>query len=136
MPPTANRLTRRGRKNACAVADFRLSPGHFARRGESAAQESQRRHVETRVGKARLVLLRGDITQQDTEAIVNLDLRPPVPDEIRKRVEGEMAANGPQAMHAELDPDLDARVRNELKAASLAIEARDAGALTQISNEL
>src|ERR1051325_925245 len=43
-----------------------------ARRGESAAQESQRRlRVETRIGKTTLVLLRGDITQQDTEAIVN-----------------------------------------------------------------
>ena len=34
------------------------------------------------------------------------------------------------------NPDLDARVRDELKSASAAIESRDAGALRQISNEL
>jgi hypothetical protein len=34
------------------------------------------------------------------------------------------------------NPDLDARVRDELEAASSAIEARDAGALRQISNQL
>jgi hypothetical protein len=34
------------------------------------------------------------------------------------------------------NPDLDVRVRDELKAAASAIEARDAGALKQISNEL
>ena len=34
------------------------------------------------------------------------------------------------------NPDLNARLRGELKAASSAIEARDAGALKQISNEL
>jgi hypothetical protein len=34
------------------------------------------------------------------------------------------------------NPDLDARVRDKLKSASAAIEARDAGALRQISNEL
>ena len=34
------------------------------------------------------------------------------------------------------NPDLDARVRDELKSASAAIESRDAGALRQITNEL
>ncbi len=34
------------------------------------------------------------------------------------------------------NPGLDARVRDELKSASAAIESRDAGALRQISNEL
>ena len=33
-------------------------------------------------------------------------------------------------------PDLDVRVRDELKSASAAIESRDAGALRQITNEL
>ena len=34
------------------------------------------------------------------------------------------------------NPDLDARVRGELKSASAAIDSRDAGALRQITNEL
>ena len=39
-------------------------------------------------------------------ALADLDLRPPVPPEIRDQVEAEIAERGPAALHAELDPDL------------------------------
>jgi tRNA dimethylallyltransferase len=39
-------------------------------------------------------------------ALSDLDLRPPVPDEVRTGVEAEIAARGPEVLHAELDPDL------------------------------
>ena len=39
-------------------------------------------------------------------ALADLDLRPPVPSEIRWQVEGELAEQGPEALHAQLDPDL------------------------------
>ena len=39
-------------------------------------------------------------------ALAELDLRPPVPDEIREEVEREIAERGPGPLHAELDPDL------------------------------
>jgi tRNA dimethylallyltransferase len=39
-------------------------------------------------------------------ALAELDLRPPVPQEIRDQVEREIAERGPGALHAELDPDL------------------------------
>jgi tRNA dimethylallyltransferase len=39
-------------------------------------------------------------------ALADLDLRPPVPGEIRDEVETEIAERGPAALHAELDPDL------------------------------
>lgn len=39
-------------------------------------------------------------------ALAELDLRPPVPDEIREEVEREMEERGPEALHAELDPEL------------------------------
>ena len=39
-------------------------------------------------------------------ALADLDLRPPVPSEIRDEVETEIAERGPAALHAELDPDL------------------------------
>jgi tRNA dimethylallyltransferase len=39
-------------------------------------------------------------------ALAELDLRPPVPNEIRHEVEGELAERGPEALHGELDPDL------------------------------
>jgi tRNA dimethylallyltransferase len=43
-------------------------------------------------------------------ALADLDLRPPVPREIRDEVESELADRGPEALHAELDPDLAANV--------------------------
>jgi tRNA dimethylallyltransferase len=39
-------------------------------------------------------------------ALADLDLRPPVPGDIRRDVERELAEHGPEALHAELDPDL------------------------------
>jgi len=43
-------------------------------------------------------------------ALTDLDLRPPVPAEIRDEVEREISERGPEALHAELDPDLAATV--------------------------
>jgi tRNA dimethylallyltransferase len=43
-------------------------------------------------------------------ALADLDLRPPVPSEIREEVEREIADRGPEALHAGLDPDLAATV--------------------------
>ncbi|HEY6636914.1 MAG TPA: tRNA (adenosine(37)-N6)-dimethylallyltransferase MiaA [Solirubrobacterales bacterium] len=43
-------------------------------------------------------------------ALADLDLRPPVPSEIREEVERELAERGPEALHAELDEDLAAGV--------------------------
>lgn len=37
-------------------------------------------------------------------ALAELDLRPPVPAEVREAVEGEIARRGPEALHAELEP--------------------------------
>jgi tRNA dimethylallyltransferase len=39
-------------------------------------------------------------------ALADLDLRPPVPDEIRHAVEREILQRGPEALHQELDPDV------------------------------
>jgi tRNA dimethylallyltransferase len=39
-------------------------------------------------------------------ALSDLDLRPPVPQEIRAQVEREIAERGPAALHRQLDPDL------------------------------
>jgi tRNA dimethylallyltransferase len=43
-------------------------------------------------------------------ALADLDLRPPVPREIRDEVERELAKRGPQALHGDLDPELAAKV--------------------------
>jgi tRNA dimethylallyltransferase len=43
-------------------------------------------------------------------ALADLDLRPPVPPEIREEVEQDLAKRGADALHSELDPDLAAGV--------------------------
>jgi tRNA dimethylallyltransferase len=43
-------------------------------------------------------------------ALADLDLRPPVPQQIREEVERELDERGPQALHAELEADLAAGV--------------------------
>ena len=43
-------------------------------------------------------------------ALADLDLRPPVPDAIRRQVERDIADRGPEALHEELDPDVAATV--------------------------
>ncbi len=43
-------------------------------------------------------------------ALADLDLRPPLPSEIRAEVESELAAHGPGALHATLDPSVAATV--------------------------
>lgn len=39
-------------------------------------------------------------------AVADLDLRPPVPSEVREEVERELAERGSEALHAELEPEL------------------------------
>ena len=39
-------------------------------------------------------------------ALADLDLRPPVPAELREEVERELAERGPEALHGELEPEL------------------------------
>ncbi len=43
-------------------------------------------------------------------ALADLDLRPPLPSEIRAEVEGELATQGPAALHATLEPSVAATV--------------------------
>ncbi len=43
-------------------------------------------------------------------ALSDLDLRPPVPADVRAEVEGQIAAGGPEALHAELPPEIAATV--------------------------
>ena len=49
-------------------------------------------------------------------ALAELDLRPPLPHEVRESVEAELAQRGPVALHAELQPEVRARVHpNDVK---------------------
>jgi tRNA dimethylallyltransferase len=61
-------------------------------------------------------------------ALSDLDLRPPVPEAIRADVERELDERGPEALHAELDPDLALTVhRNDRKRIARVTELQRAG---------
>ena len=61
-------------------------------------------------------------------ALADLDLRPPVPAEVRTAVEREIAARGPEAVHAELDPDVALTVHpRDRKRVARALELQRAG---------
>jgi tRNA dimethylallyltransferase len=61
-------------------------------------------------------------------ALADLDLRPPVPDEIRAEVERDVAERGPEALWAELDPDVAATIHpNDRKRIARTMELQRAG---------
>ncbi len=61
-------------------------------------------------------------------ALADLDLRPPVPPEVRELVEAQVRELGPEAMHAELDADVAQRVHpNDRKRVARALELQRAG---------
>jgi tRNA dimethylallyltransferase len=61
-------------------------------------------------------------------ALSDLDLRPPVPVALREEVESEIAERGPEALHAELPPDLAATVHaNDRKRVARLTELTRAG---------
>ena len=61
-------------------------------------------------------------------ALAELDLQPPVPDEVRALVEAQIDELGPAAMHAELDPDVGERIHpNDRKRVARALELQRVG---------
>jgi tRNA dimethylallyltransferase len=61
-------------------------------------------------------------------ALADLDLRPPVPAEVRSAVEREIAERGPETLWAELDPDLAATIHpNDRKRVARMTELQRAG---------
>ena len=61
-------------------------------------------------------------------ALADLDLRPPVPARVRSAVEREIAERGPEAVHAELDPDVAVTVHpRDRKRLARALELHRAG---------
>jgi tRNA dimethylallyltransferase len=61
-------------------------------------------------------------------ALADLDLRPPVPSEIREQVERDIARHGPEALHGELEPEVAAGTHpNDRKRIARALELQRAG---------
>jgi tRNA dimethylallyltransferase len=69
-------------------------------------------------------------------ALADLDLRPPVPSEIRAEVEREMAERGPEAVWADLDPDVAATIHpRDRKRIARTMELQRAGIDPPLSSE-
>lgn len=77
-------------------ADQEFSAGRFAARAHA--------EIDSLLAEGTWPLVVGGTGLYLRAALTELDLRPPVPAELRAEVEGELGSRGPQALHAEL-PD-------------------------------
>jgi tRNA dimethylallyltransferase len=78
--------------------DGEFSAGRFANLAHA--------EIDQLVAEGRRAIVVGGAGLYLRAALSDLDLRPPVPDEVRIGVEREIAGRGPEALHAQLDPDL------------------------------
>ena len=104
------------------VADLgeEFSAGRFA--------QLARQEVDELLAQGRRPLVVGGTGLYLRVALSDLELRPPVPEEVRREVEAEMAAEGPAAMHAKLDPEVAATIHpNDRKRIARTLELQRAG---------
>jgi tRNA dimethylallyltransferase len=85
-----------------------VEPGEEFSAGRYA--EAAHREIDSLLAKGRRPLVVGGTGLYLRAALAELDLRPPVPPEIREEVEREIDDRGADALHAELDPELAANV--------------------------
>lgn len=78
--------------------DGEFSAGRFATLAHA--------EIDQLLAEGRRPILVGGTGLYMRAALSELELRPPVPEEIREAVEAELAERGPAALHEELDPDL------------------------------
>jgi tRNA dimethylallyltransferase len=81
-----------------------VEPGEEFSAGRYA--EAAHREIDSLLDEGRRPIVVGGTGLYLRAALADLDLRPPVPAEIRDEVEREIAERGPQKLHAELDPAL------------------------------
>jgi tRNA dimethylallyltransferase len=104
------------------VADVteEFSAGRFA--------ELARREIDSLLARGRRPVVVGGTGLYQRAALAEIELQPPVADEIRAGVEREIDERGPAALHAELDPDVAATVHpNDRKRVARLVELSRAG---------
>jgi tRNA dimethylallyltransferase len=100
--------------------DGEFSAGRFANLAHA--------EVDQLLGEGRRPIVVGGTGLYLRAALSELDLRPPVPPEIRAAVEREIAQRGSAALHEALDPDLAATVHpNDRKRVARLVELQRAG---------
>jgi tRNA dimethylallyltransferase len=86
------------------------------------------REIDELLGEGRRPIVVGGTGLYLRAALSDLDLRPPVPDQVRRELEEAMAAQGPERLHAELDPDLAAAIHpHDRKRIARTLELQRAG---------
>jgi tRNA dimethylallyltransferase len=86
------------------------------------------REIDGLLGQGRRPIVVGGTGLYLRAALSDLDLRPPVPSGVRHGVEQEIAERGPEALHAELDPDLAATIHpRDRKRVARTLELQRAG---------
>jgi len=119
-PTKAERGRLEHRLVGIAETSEEFSAGRFA--------ELARAEIDGLLGEGRTPIVVGGTGLYMRAALAELDLRPPVPAEVRRRVEAEIAELGPAALHAELDPDVGQRVHpNDRKRVARALELQRVG---------
>jgi tRNA dimethylallyltransferase len=81
-----------------------VDPGEEFSAGRYA--EAAHREIDSVLADGRRPIVVGGTGLYLRAALADLDLRPPVPGEVREEVERELAERGPKALHEELGPDL------------------------------
>lgn len=105
---------------AVADIDEEFSAGRFA--------ELARAEIDALLEQGRRPIVVGGTGLYLRAALAELELRPPVPDEVRQKVEAEIAARGAASLHHELDPALKGEVHpNDRKRIARALELQRAG---------
>ena len=108
--------------------DGEFSAGRFATLAHA--------EIDQLLAEARRPILVGGAGLYLRAALSDLDLRPPVPADVRAEVEREIAERGPEALHAELDPDLATGVHpNDRKRVARLTELSRAGIYPHASAE-
>lgn len=103
-----------------AEPDDEFSAGRFAALAE--------REIAAALAAGRRPILVGGTGLYMRAALTELELRPPVAEEVRRAVEAELAEHGPEALHAQLAADVRSRVHpNDRKRIARALELQRSG---------
>ena len=97
-----------------------FSAGRFA--------ELARQEIDGLLADGRRPIVVGGTGLYLRAALADIDLRPPVPPEVREQVEAEIERHGPEALHGELEPEVAASTHpNDRKRIARALELQRAG---------
>jgi tRNA dimethylallyltransferase len=119
-PSAEERARLEHRLVAIAALDEEFSAGRFA--------ALARAEIDSLLTAGRRPIVVGGTGLYMRAALAELDLRPPVPVEVRAAVEREIERRGAAAMHAELEPDVADRIHpNDRKRIARALELARVG---------